>query len=220
MCIHFYSPPDGEGQATKIVMDEPTLTPKQARSRESQRKILDATLTLLEDRHFEAITIADIAELAGMAVGNFYKRFKNKEALLPPLYAEYNRRFLEFAEDIQSVPTDDPWPHLVKGTVAFFAAHKGLIRALHLHSRLNPTLVPTGSSKAREGLYQALESLITKPGLSARARKRRARMAAVVMVSAITEAILYPDMTPVAVSGLNRSQLITELSELLKSYSA
>jgi len=200
-------------------MDEPALTPKQARSRESQRKILDATLALLEDRHFEAMTIADIAEVAGMAVGNFYKRFKNKEALLPHLYAQYNRRFGVFAEAIRSVPTDDPWQQLVKGTVTFFVANKGLIRALHLHSRLNPALVPQGSTQARAGLYQALEKLITKQGLNAGARERRARMAAVVMISAITEAVLYPDMTPVAASGLNRNQLVKELSELLKSYS-
>ena len=202
------------------VMEESALTPKQARGRESQRKILDATLDLLEDRHFEAMTIADIAAVAGMAVGNFYKRFKNKEALLPHLYAEYNRRFGVFAEAIQSLHTDDPWQQIVKETVAFFAANKGLIRALHLHSRLNPAVVPLGSTKAREGLYQALELLITKQGLNAGARNRRARMAALVMVSAITEAILYPDMTPFAASGLDGNQLVEGLTELLESYSA
>ncbi len=200
-------------------MNEPALTPKQERSRESQKKILDATLTLLEDRHFEGLTIADIAEEADMAVGNFYKRFKNKEALLPHLYAVYNRRFGEYAGEIQSVQTDNPWQQLVKETVAFFVANRGLIRALHLHSRLNPELVPPGSTKTRAGLYQALEPLISGEGLAAGARKRRARMAALVMVSAITEAILYPDMTPCAASGLNRKQLIKELSELLKCYS-
>ena len=199
-------------------MDETALTPKQARSRESQRRILDATLTLLEDRHFEAMTIAEIAEVAGMAVGNFYKRFKNKEALLPHLYAEYNRRFGVFSEKIQSGQTDDPWTHLVKQTVSFFAANRGLIRALHLHSRLNPELVPQGSTRVRGKVYDALETLITKKGLDVEARKRRARMAAIVIVSSITEAILYPDMTPFVAARLTRKQLIAELSEVLKSY--
>jgi AcrR family transcriptional regulator len=200
-------------------MDEPELTPKQARSRESQRRILDATLTLLKDRHFEDLTIADIAADAGMAVGNFYKRFKNKEALLPHLYAEYNRRFGVFAEAMQSQPTDDPWPQIVKETVIFFTTNKGLIRALHLHSRLNPRVVPEGSTTARKALYQALEPLITKPGLKAATRERRARLAALVMVTAITEAVLYPDMTPFAAAGLDRDQLVGELTELLESYS-
>ena len=206
-------------QAEKeTAMDESALTPKQARSRETQRKILDATLALLEDRHFEAMTIADIAEAADMAVGNFYKRFKNKEGLLPHLYAEYNRRFGDFAQEIQSVQTADPWQTLVKDTVAFFVANRGLIRALHLHSRLNPALVPPGSTKARQGLYQALETLISKPGLRADAQRRRARTAAVVMVSVITEAVLYPDMTPFAASGLTANQLAKETAELLKCY--
>lgn len=199
-------------------MEESALIPKQARGEESQRKILEATLALLEDRHFEAMTIADIAAAAGMAVGNFYKRFKNKEALLPHLYAEYNRRFGVFAGALQSVHTENPWHQIVKGTVAFFEANKGLIRALHLHSRLNPAVVPQGSTRAREELYQALESLITKQGLDTGEQKRRARIAAHVMVSAITEAILYPDMTPAAASGLDSDLLVEGLSELLESY--
>lgn len=194
------------------------LTPKQARSRESQQRILDATLALLEDRHFEAMTIADIAGHAGMAVGNFYKRFKNKEALLPHLYAEYNQRFAAFAAEAPMTPDMDPWRYVVEGTIEFFEANKGLIRALHLHSRLSPSLVPKGSTETRGDLYRALEPLITKEGLNPKARERRARMAALAMVSAITEAILYPDMTPAAASGLSGEEFREELLYLLKSY--
>ena len=199
-------------------MDDPALTPKQQRSRESHRKILNATLTMLEDRHFESMTIADIADVAGMAVGNFYKRFKNKEALLPHLYDEYNRRFKLFADSFQDETNDTPWQHIVKSTVAFFVENKGLIRALHLHSRLNPELVPGGSTSDRKKLYKALEPLITKKGLDENARTRHARMAAVVLISSITEAILYPDMTPFVAASLNRKALIEELSNLLQSY--
>ena len=199
-------------------MDETPLMPKQARSRESQQRILEATLALLEDRHFESMTIADIAEHAEMAVGNFYKRFKNKEALLPHLYAEYNRRFASFAQEFQGAPSDDPWRIVVRGTVKFFVANRGLIRALHLHSRLNPALVPEGSTEDRAKLYHSLEPLVTQPGLSSRARQRRARLAALAMVSSITEAILYPDMTPGVATGLSQSQLVDELSGMLASY--
>ncbi|MEM7478459.1 MAG: TetR/AcrR family transcriptional regulator [Planctomycetota bacterium] len=199
-------------------MDDSQLAPKQARSFKSQRKILDATLSLLEEQHFENVTIADIAASADMAVGNFYKRFKNKEALLPHLYAEYNLRFREFSETIQANPTDDPWLKIVSETVAFFEANKGIIRALHLHSRLNPTLVPIGSTTSRAGLYQSLEQLVTQIGLNSATRKRRARAAALVMVSTITEAILYPEMTPHAASGLSKRQLTRELVDVLKSY--
>ncbi|MBL4790096.1 MAG: hypothetical protein JKY60_14020 [Kordiimonadaceae bacterium] len=79
--------------------------------------------------------------------------------------------------------------------------------------------MPKGSTEARGGLYQALEPLITRPGLGASARNQRARLAALVMVSAITEAIVYPDMTPAAASGLEADLFIKGLTELLESYS-
>lgn len=44
-------------------------------------------------------------------------------------------------------------------------------------------------------------------------------MAALVMVSVITESVPYPDMTPFAAARLSRRQLETEWVELLKRYS-
>ncbi len=208
----------GRGPRKADAMDDPQRTPKQARSRESQRRILEATLSLLDDRHFEDLTIADIAADAGMAVGNFYKRFKNKEALLPHLYAEYNRRFSEFSNSLQSQHPARPWHLTIKETVAFFKANRGLIRALHLHSRLNPELVPEGSTQTRARVYQALEPLVAKRGISASGRQQRAGIASLVLVSTITEAVLYPDMTPYAATGLDEAQLIDGLTKLLESY--
>ena len=199
-------------------MDDSDLTPKQQRSRETKRRILDATLALLEDRHFEDLTIADIAQVAGMAVGNFYKRFKNKADLLPHLYSEYNRRFNSFAKKIQSKPDNEPWHQIVHGVVNFFFANKGLIRALHLHSRFNPKLVPDGNTDSRSQLYEALELLIDRPGMDSKTRKLRGRLVAVVMISTTTEAILYPDMTPAVASGIKKNQLIKELALVLRSY--
>lgn len=177
-----------------------------------------ATLELLEERHFEAVTIADIAEEAGMAVGNFYKRFKNKEALLPHLYAEYNRRFSTFGAAFQQAATPDPWRHVVERTFDFFAANRGLIRALHLHSRLNQSLVPEGSTATRGGLYRALEPLVTRAGLNKDQREKCARMAALAMVSTLTEATVYPEMTPAAASNLKFEEVTEELIVLLKNY--
>lgn len=224
MDIHFYIHRGEESQAkqTSNTMDESELTPKQARSRESQRRILDATLALLNDRHFEALTVADIAENAGMAVGNFYKRYKNKEALLPHLYAEYNRRFADFASKMKTDDDtgDSGWPRIVKGSVDFFADNAGLIRALHLNSRINPALVPEGSTETRHTLYEGLEVLLAKPGRNANVRNRRARMAALVMVSTITEAMLYPNLTPAVACDLDRDTMVKELTEILQRYSA
>lgn len=198
--------------------EQAILEPKQARGRAAQQRILDATLVLLGDRHFEALTIADIAAEAGMAVGNFYKRFKNKEALLPSLYAEYNRRFAAFAENQHRAESDDPWLAAVSQTVSFFQENRGLIRALHLHSRLKPDLVPEGSTESRGSLYRAMEGLVAKEGKSAEQRMQQARMAALMMVSSVTEAVIYPDMTPAVAANVSQDDLIAELTSALKAY--
>ncbi|NVJ99813.1 MAG: TetR/AcrR family transcriptional regulator [Alphaproteobacteria bacterium] len=194
------------------------LEPKQARGHETRRKILDATLSLLEDRHFEALTIADIAARAGMAVGNFYKRFKNKEALLPPLYAEYNNRFAAFAGMQHSLQDADPWRAMVETTVGFFEENRGLIRALHLHSRLKPDLVPEGSTAARGSLYRAAEVLVSPDGITQEQRLLKARMAVLMMVSSTVEAVIYPEMTPAVAAAIGREDFVRELVQALKAY--
>lgn len=195
------------------------LAPKQARSERTKQRILAATLELLSDRHFEAITIAEIASKADMAVGNFYKRFKNKEALLPHLYAEYNKRFQSFADHQRSPADAQPgWQQVISLTVSFFEENKGLIRALHLHSRLNPDVVPPGSDNQRAGLYHALLDLVSKQGLDAEAREKKARVASLIMVSSILEAVLYPDRTPAIATQVDRETLIDELTDALQEY--
>lgn len=194
------------------------LTPKQKRGFETQQRTLEATLKLLDDRHFEEMTIADIADAAGMAVGNFYKRFKNKEALLPHLYAEYNRRFADMADQMRTQESDDPWHTVVAGCVTFFRDNRGLIRALHLHSRLKPALVPEGNSQSRGSLYRALEGLVTRKTETFEERSLIARTAALMMISTITEAVVYPDMTPAVAAGIGQPELVDQLVAALKAY--
>lgn len=58
------------------------LEPKQSRSRESQTRVLNATLALLIERGDDSFTIADVSEYARASVGSIYGRFENKAALL------------------------------------------------------------------------------------------------------------------------------------------
>ena len=59
-----------------------TISPKQDRSLRTQEALIDAFLTLLEERSFEEITVAQIAATAGLTTGAIYRRFKDKRALL------------------------------------------------------------------------------------------------------------------------------------------
>ena len=54
---------------------------QQYRSRETEDAIVAAATALLAERPFEQISVAEIAQRAGVSVGGFYARFKNKGAL-------------------------------------------------------------------------------------------------------------------------------------------
>ncbi len=63
--------------------------PKQARSEDSLRRLLDAAESLLAERHFGEIAIADIARRARSSVGGFYARFRDKDELLLALHERF-----------------------------------------------------------------------------------------------------------------------------------
>lgn len=56
--------------------------PRQARSRETERAITESFAALLREKPFADISVAEIAERAGVSIGGLYARFPSKEALL------------------------------------------------------------------------------------------------------------------------------------------
>jgi len=69
-------------------------TPRQARSRETLERLLDAAEAVLAKDGLEGASVAEIARRAGSSVGAFYARFHDKEGLLCYLF----ERFVEQAE--------------------------------------------------------------------------------------------------------------------------
>jgi AcrR family transcriptional regulator len=62
---------------------------QQARSRRSQRQILDAALKLFSHRGYGATSVDDIADAAGTSKGNIYHHFPDKESIFRALLNQY-----------------------------------------------------------------------------------------------------------------------------------
>jgi AcrR family transcriptional regulator len=58
-------------------------------------KALDAALELFSEQGFRASTMREIAEKAGISMGNLYHHFPNKEALFERLFERYWERLLD-----------------------------------------------------------------------------------------------------------------------------
>jgi len=198
------------------------LPTKQERSRATRRKLVASCLELVERRPFDQVTVADIAAGAGVSVGNFYRRFASKEGILPDLYAAYEERFAAFAAAFsqgEPIAPDDirgRWGFLIGRTVAFMEDNRGLIQALHLHGRLHPEIVPPTSHDRRRSLFARVSELFS-PADEARAQTM-GQVAILVLVSTLTEQIIYPHHTPAVAAGMNTAELADELGRMLTAY--
>jgi AcrR family transcriptional regulator len=200
------------------------LTAKQERSRETRRKLVASCLELVDRQPFDQVTVADIAKGAGVSVGNFYRRFASKEGILPDLYAAYEERFAAFGEAFSGGAPIEPddirgqWGFLIERTVAFMEENRGLIQALHLHGRLHPEIVPPTSHDRRRSLFARVSELFSSAD-EVRAQTM-GQVAILVIVSTLTEQIIYPDHTPAVASDVSTAELADELGRMLAAYAA
>jgi len=63
-------------------MTKTPLAPRQARSRESETKLIKATVEVLSQFGLEGATVPRVAEYAGLTPGAVYRRFPDKNALM------------------------------------------------------------------------------------------------------------------------------------------
>ncbi len=198
------------------------LTAKQERSRETRRKLVASCLELVDQRPFDQVTVADIAKGAGVSVGNFYRRFSSKEGILPDLYAAYEERFAAYAASFSEGEPTEPdavrgyWDFLVGRIVTFMQDNRGLIQALHLHGRLHPEIVPPTAHDRRRSLYRRVGTLFSS---SDEARNQKmGDVAILVLVSTLTEQIVYPEHAPSAAADVSTEELADELGRMLAAY--
>jgi AcrR family transcriptional regulator len=118
----------------------------QRRARATSDAIIDAGLTLLRERDFTDVSVAEVAAKAGVSVGGFYARFEGKEALLHALAAEVladcagaiDRAFAPARMTRASV--EDVVRAYVRGMVRKFREHKGAILQVIRHARAGDPL--------------------------------------------------------------------------------
>lgn len=197
--------------------------PKQKRSEQTQRRLIQAVRTLLEQKYFEQIAIAEIAAEAGVSVGAFYRRFKNKESLLPLLYHSFQdtlRRWVSENESTwRAIPGEQLVSEMAAGICDFLTAQRGLVRTLHLNARLHSTLISPALVKERQSDYLRLaEILASRLSNDDPDARNRAQFAIFTLVSLILEKVIYPQLTPAIAAPQDQAATVTELKTMLSGY--
>lgn len=208
-------------------MAGPIHTPQQKRSQQTQEKLLTALEALLKDRFFEQITMQEIASEAGVAVGTIYRRFRDKEALLPVLYrrldgimADWGNRVWEGAR-IPEIGLRPILHRLVTAHLRFYKKNAPVLRTLYLHVRLDSELADPAVAERRRALYTQLlapvwRQLAAQGGSAPSAEKVRCFV--LLLLAPINERCLFPDNTPASVLRMSDRRFADELSDALYQY--
>ncbi len=148
-------------------LPEGALRTHQTRSAETARRIALALETLLKQKPFEKITMAELATEAGLTPGAIYRRFKNKQALLPGIFLRY-REELELwgsrvtAEAVLKEADNlrDSLEILVRETLACFRANAHIFRTVHLYARVHPELKHIKSDETQNENFDPIDGLL------------------------------------------------------------
>jgi AcrR family transcriptional regulator len=105
--------------------------PKQARSREKLRRLLDAADQVLAHEGAAALSTVRIAELADVSVASLYRYFPDKEAIAEALARRYWDELSDLiagvADAAEREPLADPFAAVLDALVAGFRARPGFL---------------------------------------------------------------------------------------------
>jgi AcrR family transcriptional regulator len=127
------------------------VTKTKPRSEATRSKILDAALELFRDRGFEATTMREIAERAGVATGAAYYYFDSKDAIVLAFYDQAQKDMTARLEDVLAGSRD--LAARVRGIVQvkldYFEPSRRFLGALAVHTDPGHPLSPF-SAQTRE----------------------------------------------------------------------
>lgn len=131
--------------------------PRQARSRETLRRLLDAAEVVLVRHGPSGTTLPRIAKQAGVAPASVYRRFRNKEALMAAVFRRFTERSSGAVkehfdpESVRPLGLVEFSTRVIQGMVQGFRASGPLSRAAMQYAEQHPRadfVRKTGASEA------------------------------------------------------------------------
>ncbi|WP_278495660.1 TetR/AcrR family transcriptional regulator [Pantoea vagans] len=141
----------------------PWKMPRQGRSAETVRAIIEATARILEQGGLVAFTTNAVAEWAGVSIGSLYQYFPGKEALIGALIV----RAAQLIAECEAIVTDVNGRKALQGVIASAVNHQlrrpALARLLDLEEARLPFDEDTRGVTRR--LHSILLSILTRTDL-------------------------------------------------------
>lgn len=197
---------------------------QQRRSQQSLERIVEALEALIEEKTFEEINVAEVCKRAGVAVGTFYDRVGNKDALLEHLRRRFYADILAHIDQAFAPGRFDglsPQAMLAINAREMVALHRrrqGAIRATIVEARRSAAF----AAHARE-LNAVLMQRVTATWLSKRDAfapgiepERLARSTFLLAVGFLREAVIWAELwNHPSLGSTDDTQIIAEFERML-----
>jgi len=135
-----------------------SLPVKQTRARKTRDKLLAAGFKLLRRKHFDELSVADIARTAGCAVGSFYLRFVDRDQYflaIAEMRREQSRGLL--ATWYEGATLENVVARAVVRELEFVLEHPNFWRAALRKGATDPTFWQEFRELGRESVSRFLE---------------------------------------------------------------
>jgi AcrR family transcriptional regulator len=175
--------------------------PRQARSRESYRRMLDAAEAVMEEKSFDEATVGEIVERAGLTVGAFYARFEDKNALLACLEDRLREEMNAHADAVDDTewarePIGRTLRPFVRRLVRVYQRRRAVARALVLRSRSDPALRARLEKLNRRNLSKVSRFLEARVPRRSREQAANVEFALLAMRCVLRETVLFREAYP------------------------
>jgi AcrR family transcriptional regulator len=97
---------------------------------ETRKQLYSTALQLIAERGFEAATLRDVAERAGVSVGLLYKYFSSKRAIVLALYDELSIEYVQRAESMTQGPWRSRFLFALRASLEVLKPHRAALYAL------------------------------------------------------------------------------------------
>jgi len=174
--------------------------PRQLRSRESLRRMLDAAEAVLAKHGLEGATLPRIAAQAGISPAHVYRRFRDKDALMAAVFQRLTERssaatVTQFdPETVRPIGLVQFSKNMIAGMIRNFRADAGLSRATVQYSEAHWEVGFVRKARASEAKsFQTMVNtfLMWRDQIKQPEPERAIRFAFVMVALALRELILF-----------------------------
>jgi len=180
--------------------------------RETLRRLLEAAITVFDERGYHAARVDDIVKVAQTSHGTFYLYFRNKEDLFLALVSDVTEAMRQLAESLPPIKPSKAGYDVLRAWLddfyGIYEHYHPVIRAWTEANAQNAELATTGAKVLR----RFIDQLVLRVQESDRSTVNDPNLAALAMVSMVERVSFYAVVRMVPVE---REALIDNLASIL-----